>query len=165
MAGINNNNNGRRRRSMRVLAEEAQPHDVGAVYDHIDDILCQTCGLGDRENQLLLYDGRDHGHHSFCLHPILFHVPYDPWPLLLYSDEGESNSKGRKEKIYYQYAIFPRESTTFSAFTLLVKRLYRHSPQKQMDGDYCILIPQLLLCSYVYCYGHNHIISRGENLP
>ena len=44
-----------------------------------DDILCQACGLGDRENHLLLCDNCDKGHHSFCLRPILFRVPSGPW--------------------------------------------------------------------------------------
>ena len=87
---------GRRRRSKRVLAEEPRPphrnHQLSPSstcttalstgredHGHVDDVLCQTCGLGDRENQLLLCDGCDRGHHSFCLRPILFRVPSGPW--------------------------------------------------------------------------------------
>jgi hypothetical protein len=42
-------------------------------------VLCEACGAGDRDEELLLCDLCDRGRHTFCLRPILAAVPLGPW--------------------------------------------------------------------------------------
>ena len=45
-----------------------------------DDITqCEVCGLGDREDRLLLCDECNLGYHLECLNPPLQAVPLDDW--------------------------------------------------------------------------------------
>ncbi|RLM69101.1 putative Histone-lysine N-methyltransferase ATXR5 [Panicum miliaceum] len=48
-----------------------------AIYD--DAVVCDTCGSGDRGDELLLCDRCDRGRHTFCLRPIAAMVPIGPW--------------------------------------------------------------------------------------
>ncbi|KAG1663201.1 PHD and RING finger domain-containing protein 1 [Nymphon striatum] len=41
--------------------------------------VCEVCGQGDREDQLLLCDGCDRGYHCDCLSPALNEVPIEEW--------------------------------------------------------------------------------------
>ncbi|KAH7278698.1 hypothetical protein KP509_38G052900 [Ceratopteris richardii] len=76
---------GNTRNSKRVLASDpalALPLQLGrkpkALADD-DDIVCELCQLGDREDQLLLCDRCDQGFHSTCHRPIVFRIPSGPW--------------------------------------------------------------------------------------
>ncbi|KAM0837209.1 hypothetical protein ACQ4PT_061823 [Festuca glaucescens] len=42
-------------------------------------VLCEACGAGDRDEELLLCDLCDRGRHTYCLRPILAAVPLGPW--------------------------------------------------------------------------------------
>ncbi|CAM0885428.1 unnamed protein product [Alopecurus aequalis] len=42
-------------------------------------VLCDACGAGDRDEELLLCDLCDRGRHTFCLRPILHAVPLGSW--------------------------------------------------------------------------------------
>ncbi|KAK8454526.1 hypothetical protein SEVIR_5G470800v4 [Setaria viridis] len=44
-----------------------------------DALLCDTCGSGDRDDELLICDRCDRGRHTFCLRPIAAKVPIGPW--------------------------------------------------------------------------------------
>ena len=37
--------------------------------------MCQNCGKGDAEEQMLLCDGCDDSYHTFCLMPPLVEIP------------------------------------------------------------------------------------------
>jgi hypothetical protein len=54
----------------------APPPVARARYD---TLLCDTCGCGDRDDELLLCDRCDRGRHTFCLRPIAARVPLGPW--------------------------------------------------------------------------------------
>jgi len=47
------------------------------VDEHFDSIFCEECQLGDEESVLLLCDGCDLGHHTFCVD--LEQVPGGDW--------------------------------------------------------------------------------------
>lgn len=47
--------------------------------DKYDTKLCEECGRGDGEQEMLLCDGCDRGFHMFCLCPILVTVPLGDW--------------------------------------------------------------------------------------
>ncbi|CAD6252734.1 unnamed protein product [Miscanthus lutarioriparius] len=49
------------------------------VYTYYETLLCETCGSADREDDLILCDRCDRGHHTFCLRPIVSQVPIGPW--------------------------------------------------------------------------------------
>ena len=64
------------RRSRPVHAPPPVARAREAVYDAV---LCDTCGSGDRDDELLLCDRCDRGRHTFCLRPIAAKVPIGPW--------------------------------------------------------------------------------------
>ena len=41
--------------------------------------MCQNCGKGDAEEQMLLCDGCDDSYHTFCLMPPLAEIPKGDW--------------------------------------------------------------------------------------
>jgi hypothetical protein len=49
------------------------------VYTYYETLLCETCGSADHEDDLILCDRCDRGHHTFCLRPIVAQVPIGPW--------------------------------------------------------------------------------------
>ncbi|CAO2172860.1 unnamed protein product [Urochloa humidicola] len=64
------------RRSRPVHAPPPVARAREAIYDAL---LCDTCGSGDRDDDLLLCDRCDRGRHTFCLRPIAAKVPIGPW--------------------------------------------------------------------------------------
>ncbi|PUZ52862.1 hypothetical protein GQ55_5G007200 [Panicum hallii var. hallii] len=64
------------RRSRPVDAPPPVARAREAIYDAV---LCDTCGSGDRDDELLLCDRCDRGRHTFCLRPIAAKVPIGPW--------------------------------------------------------------------------------------
>jgi hypothetical protein len=64
----------------RARAVDAPPPVARArVYTYYENLICETCGSGDRDDDLLLCDRCDRGHHTFCLRPIAAKVPIGPW--------------------------------------------------------------------------------------
>ncbi|KAJ9541359.1 hypothetical protein OSB04_027865 [Centaurea solstitialis] len=54
--------------------------DNAAVVVHdYNDAVCDQCGSGDRDHQLLLCDKCDKAYHMLCLRPIVVRVPIGPW--------------------------------------------------------------------------------------
>ncbi|XP_039778177.1 histone-lysine N-methyltransferase ATXR5-like [Panicum virgatum] len=62
-----------RRSGDRSPARRAQ-HETGYAA-----AVCDTCGSGDRDDELLLCDRCDRGRYTFCLLPIAAMVPIGPW--------------------------------------------------------------------------------------
>jgi hypothetical protein len=61
----------------RARAVDAPPPVARAqVYTYYKTLVCDTCGSGDRDDDLLLCDC---GHHTFCLRPIAAMVSIGPW--------------------------------------------------------------------------------------
>ena len=58
---------------------------VAAPGNNKDDVdplakyMCQNCGKGDSEEEMLLCDGCDESHHTFCLTPPLAEIPQGDW--------------------------------------------------------------------------------------
>jgi len=48
-------------------------------YDPLAKYMCQNCGKGDAEEQMLLCDGCDDSYHTFCLMPPLSEIPQGDW--------------------------------------------------------------------------------------
>ncbi|XP_040580156.1 lysine-specific demethylase 5A [Lepeophtheirus salmonis] len=48
-------------------------------YDPLAKYMCQNCGKGDAEEQMLLCDGCDDSYHTFCLMPPLSEIPKGEW--------------------------------------------------------------------------------------
>lgn len=50
------------------------------VEEYVEEVtLCEVCGLGDREDRLLLCDSCDSGYHCECLDPPLETIPIEEW--------------------------------------------------------------------------------------
>nr|CAB3475547.1 unnamed protein product [Digitaria exilis] len=64
------------RRSRPVDAPPPVARSREAIYE---TLLCDTCGSGDQEEELLLCDRCDRGRHIFCLRPIAAKVPIGLW--------------------------------------------------------------------------------------
>ncbi|KAL6616775.1 hypothetical protein ACP70R_039045 [Stipagrostis hirtigluma subsp. patula] len=64
---------------MRRSAPVDAPPPVARARGGYDGILCDACGAGDRDEEMLLCDGCDRGRHIFCLRPIAARVPTGPW--------------------------------------------------------------------------------------
>ncbi|KAL6853960.1 hypothetical protein ACP4OV_019989 [Aristida adscensionis] len=76
----------RRFRSMADIMRRSAPVDAPPPVararpepSRYDDTVCEACGSGEREEEMLLCDGCDRGRHIFCLRPILARVPTGPW--------------------------------------------------------------------------------------
>ncbi|KAG0530850.1 hypothetical protein BDA96_05G222600 [Sorghum bicolor] len=64
----------------RAAAVDAPPPVANErVYTYYDTVRCETCGSADHEDDLLLCDRCDRGHHTFCLRLIAAQVPVGPW--------------------------------------------------------------------------------------
>jgi hypothetical protein len=48
-------------------------------YFQLAKYMCQNCGKGDAEEQMLLCDGCDDSYHTFCLMPPLAEIPKGDW--------------------------------------------------------------------------------------
>ncbi|KAF0893795.1 hypothetical protein E2562_029685 [Oryza meyeriana var. granulata] len=64
------------RRSLPVDAAPPVAVGRGEAYENMR---CDVCGSGERDEELLLCDGCDRGRHIFCLRPIAARVPTGPW--------------------------------------------------------------------------------------
>ncbi|XP_025828556.1 probable Histone-lysine N-methyltransferase ATXR5 [Panicum hallii] len=64
------------RRSRPVDAAPPVARAREAIYEAV---VCDTCGSGERGDELLLCDRCDRGRHTFCLRPIAAKVPIGPW--------------------------------------------------------------------------------------
>ncbi|KAF8711396.1 hypothetical protein HU200_029427 [Digitaria exilis] len=61
-----------------ALAPRALSPGPDGIYED-DDVVCDGCGAGDREEQLLLCDSCGRGRHTFCLHPVSVEIPDGAW--------------------------------------------------------------------------------------
>ena len=86
------------------------------VPDNIFELLCELCGGGHHENQIILCDRCDRGCHLFCLMPPLDAVPEGEWvcPLCRAADAASSAFKEGQE---YTLADFERVANTFKVNT------------------------------------------------
>ena len=69
MAGLPAKNKSEKTRGVKINFE----------YDPLAKYMCQTCGKGDAEEQMLLCDGCDDSYHTFCLMPPLAEIPKGDW--------------------------------------------------------------------------------------
>ena len=60
-------------------ASEKRPKLDPSKWLVLDEVKCEVCGRGDREDEVLLCDGCDNGFHIFCLKPALKKIPDDEW--------------------------------------------------------------------------------------
>ncbi|VFQ63527.1 unnamed protein product [Cuscuta campestris] len=56
--------------------EEDRRLDAGKDYENL---ICEQCGSGENENEILLCDRCDKGFHMLCLSPIVVRVPIGLW--------------------------------------------------------------------------------------
>ena len=57
----------------------AKAKHVVLERDDYDDVRCEECGSGDRDDELLLCDKCDKGFHMKCVSPIVVRVPIGSW--------------------------------------------------------------------------------------
>ena len=57
----------------------ARANEPEAEKDKYEGTLCEECGRGDGEQEMLLCDRCDRGFHMFCLCPIVVIVPQGNW--------------------------------------------------------------------------------------
>ncbi|XP_022932012.1 probable Histone-lysine N-methyltransferase ATXR5 isoform X1 [Cucurbita moschata] len=67
-------------RKLKPMAEVmAKAKHVVLERDDYDDVRCEECGSGDRDDELLLCDKCDKGFHMKCVSPIVVRVPIGSW--------------------------------------------------------------------------------------
>ena len=86
------------------------------VPDNIFELLCELCGGGHHENQIILCDRCDRGCHLFCLTPPLDAVPEGEWVCPLCRAE-DAASCAFKEGQECTLANFERIATDFKVNT------------------------------------------------
>ncbi|KAL7612771.1 probable Histone-lysine N-methyltransferase ATXR5 [Lactuca sativa] len=71
----------RRPKKYRSIKDIINNAKYAVVPDDEDysDAVCDQCGSGDRDHQLLLCDKCDKAYHMLCLRPIVVRVPIGPW--------------------------------------------------------------------------------------
>lgn len=57
----------------------AKAKHVVLEREDYDDVSCEECGSGDRDDELLLCDKCDKGFHMKCVSPIVVRVPIGSW--------------------------------------------------------------------------------------
>ena len=62
-----------------VAAGKTPPGSHKDDVDPLAKYMCQNCGKGDSEEEMLLCDGCDESHHTFCLTPPLAEIPQGDW--------------------------------------------------------------------------------------
>ena len=65
--------------ALRTSSSSEPSEEEEDEKDKYDTKLCEECGRGDGEQEMLLCDGCDRGFHMFCLCPILVTVPSGDW--------------------------------------------------------------------------------------
>merc|ERR1719412_3280462 len=61
------------------MKEKTRGVKLNFDYDPLAKYMCQNCGKGDAEEQMLLCDGCDDSYHTFCLMPPLAEIPKGDW--------------------------------------------------------------------------------------
>ena len=61
------------------MKEKTRGVKLNNEYDPLAKYMCQNCGKGDAEEQMLLCDGCDDSYHTFCLMPPLAEIPQGDW--------------------------------------------------------------------------------------
>merc|ERR1719410_2557900 len=61
------------------MKEKTRGVKLNYEYDPLAKYMCQNCGKGDAEEQMLLCDGCDDSYHTFCLMPPLAEIPQGDW--------------------------------------------------------------------------------------
>jgi len=61
------------------MKEKSRGMKLNFEYDPLAKYMCQNCGKGDAEEQMLLCDGCDDSYHTFCLMPPLLEIPQGDW--------------------------------------------------------------------------------------
>eukprot|EP00096_Caligus_rogercresseyi_P011047 TRINITY_DN422_c0_g1_i1.p1 TRINITY_DN422_c0_g1~~TRINITY_DN422_c0_g1_i1.p1 ORF type:complete len:1514 (+),score=534.84 TRINITY_DN422_c0_g1_i1:112-4653(+) len=65
--------------SNKTSKEKTRGMKLNFDYDPLAKYMCQNCGKGDAEEQMLLCDGCDDSYHTFCLMPALSEIPKGEW--------------------------------------------------------------------------------------
>ncbi|EYU30407.1 hypothetical protein MIMGU_mgv1a017996mg, partial [Erythranthe guttata] len=84
-------------RSMREIMRVAKrvdlaaENDVGSGGDYYSEVRCEECGSGGREDEMLLCNKCDRGHHMLCLRPIVTRVPFGSWICPACSTDNNNN--------------------------------------------------------------------------
>ena len=75
--------------------------------DPLAKYMCQKCGKGDAEDQMLLCDGCDHSHHTFCLTPPLTEIPQGDWlcPKCLHTEVSKPMEAYGFEQAQKEYTL------------------------------------------------------------
>lgn len=63
----------------KTIKEKTRGIKLNFDYDPLAKYMCQNCGKGDAEEQMLLCDGCDDSYHTFCLMPPLAEIPKGDW--------------------------------------------------------------------------------------
>merc|ERR1719430_2224566 len=63
----------------KSMKEKTRGVKLNFEYDPLAKYMCQNCGKGDAEEQMLLCDGCDDSYHTFCLMPPLAEIPQGDW--------------------------------------------------------------------------------------
>ncbi|CAB4035143.1 PHD and RING finger domain-containing 1 isoform X4, partial [Paramuricea clavata] len=90
-----------------VTIEEIKVEDKTQVKEEYEDpTSCEICGIGDREDRMLLCDGCDRGFHLECLSPPLDSVPDEEWFCRdCFIDTAQDNTQEHDTIDYSQHAI------------------------------------------------------------
>ncbi|KAL7132076.1 hypothetical protein ABFS83_12G047200 [Erythranthe nasuta] len=87
-------------RSMREIMRVAKRVDLAAENDsgggggggdYYSKVRCEECGSGGREDEMLLCNKCDRGHHMLCLRPIVTRIPFGSWICPACSTDNNNN--------------------------------------------------------------------------
>ncbi|KAL7090588.1 hypothetical protein ACP275_12G050900 [Erythranthe tilingii] len=99
-------------RSMREIMRVAKrvdlaaENDVGGGGDYYSEVRCEECGSGGREDEMLLCNKCDRGHHMLCLRPIVTRIPFGSWICPACSADNNNNNNTFIQSFTDQKEIF-----------------------------------------------------------
>lgn len=64
-------------RTMKDVMKRAKR--VAIPREDYSKLMCNICGFGEKDEEMLLCDGCDNGFHMMCLRPVVVRVPIGSW--------------------------------------------------------------------------------------
>ena len=100
----------------RTKRASARARGSGIKVPHnIHTLVCELCGGGHHEEQIILCDRCDRGCHMYCLNPPMVVVPAGDWVCPLCTAESAAASTAPKEGQEISLADFQETANSFKA--------------------------------------------------
>ncbi|CAK9207221.1 unnamed protein product [Sphagnum troendelagicum] len=146
-------------RGSAIMKPASKSCSESSEQDKYDLTVCEKCGHGDSEQEMLLCDGCDRGFHMFCLCPVLVTLPVGDWFCPLCSPTA----------LVYE---FPKVQKKIVDFFRILKPFHQVSPgcgevrkrRRQSGGSLCRQKKSRRLLPYIPCSDPHRRLEQMASL-